>query len=129
MNWTPGTPGYPLVVVEGSATLSFNSGSMLSEATVGVNLNPVGTPYGGVTDSDTADSYPSEMRGLIWVTGNLTTSTSPKVVGCVVIGGALTTSGTLTLQYDPAIAASPPPGFTGTATLTIIPGTWQQVVE
>lgn len=129
VNWSPATAGYPLVLIDGSATVSFDSASTLSEATLGVNFNPSGAPYGGVTDSDTADTYPSELRGLVYVSGSLTTSGSPKVVGTVIVEGGVSTSGSLTLQYDSTIYASPPPGFTGSSVLKIVAGSWQQVVE
>lgn len=129
VNWAPATAGYPLVVIDGSATVSFDSAATLSEATLGVNFNPAGAPYGGVTDSDTADTYPSEMRGLVYVSGTLTASGAPKVVGAVVVGGAVYSSGSLTLQYDSTIYSSPPPGFTGASRLKVAAGSWQQVVE
>lgn len=129
VNWSPATAGYPLVLIDGSATVSFDSASTLSEATLGVNFNPAGAPYAGVTDSDTSDSYPSEMRGLVYVKGSLTTSGSPKIIGTAVVGGGVSTTGSLTLQYDSTIYASPPPGFTGSSVLKVVAGSWQQVVE
>ncbi len=130
VNWSEGTVGYPILLVDGSASLAFTKDTNLNENdAANPNFNPAGTPYSGSTDNDKTDSYPSEMNGLVYITGSLNTSNSPKVTGCVVVGGLVTTSGTLTLRYNAAYSSSPPPGFTGSATLVIIPGTWQQVVE
>ena len=49
--------------------------------TTGLNFNPSGatsTPYpwpSGVTDTDTTDSYPNQVRGLIYCTGSFQTQT------------------------------------------------------
>jgi hypothetical protein len=126
----PAVVNYPVLHWDGNISLDFNSGAPLSESALGVNFNPVGTPYQGVSDADTTDSYPSEIQGLVYIRGNITTSNSPKIVGNLMCTGAVTTSGTLTLNYAPTCFTAPPPGFVEMPVpMKVVPGTWQRLVD
>ncbi|MGD9689892.1 MAG: hypothetical protein AB7K52_09605 [Phycisphaerales bacterium] len=130
LNWSPTTAGYPVLLVDGSIALDFSSSTSLSEVSAGTNFNPAGTPYQGVGDADSTDSYPSEIRGLVYASGNISTSNSPKIVGNLVCAGTLSTTGSLTLSYDNASASAPPPGFFQTPVpMVIVPGSWEQLVD
>jgi len=129
VRWEPAVSNYPCLLVNGNITLQHWSAN-LSESTQATNFNPHGTPYiypTGTSDSDTADSYPSSIAGLVYVSGNVTTSNSP-TISLLMIGGSLTLGGTLTLEYDSLYLNSPPPGFF-TASMTPSPGSWRRVVD
>jgi hypothetical protein len=116
--------------VKGNIALSYTT-TPLSESTAPKpNFNPGGTPYpypGGVVDVDKIDLYPSLIDGVVYVSGNLTTSGSP-TVDCLVVGGTWSAGGTLTLNYDGAVYQNPPPGFGG-AGMAPVPGSWKQSVN
>ena len=55
--------------------MNFNfQNTTLSEATQGTNSNPPRTPYERVNNTDTLDSYPSLMKGLVYVSGDVDVS-------------------------------------------------------
>jgi len=129
VRWVPAVSNYPCLLVNGNITLQHWAAN-LSESTQGTNFNPHGTPYiypTGTSDTDTSDSYPSSISGLVYVSGNVTTSNSP-TISLLIIGGSLTLGGTLTLAYDSAYFNSPPPGF---FTVTMVPsqGSWRRVID
>ena len=80
----------------------------------GIELQSPRAPYpwpSGVTDSDTTDTYPAEIRGLIYISGNFQTQTA-STLGQVVVGGSITyKNGDYSLNYNPLYYSNPPPGF------------------
>ncbi len=129
VRWMPAVSNYPCLLVRGNMLLQF-SGANLSESTQATNFNPPGTPYiypTGTTDTDTSDSYPSSIMGLVYASGNVTTSNSP-TISMLIAGGNLTLGGTVTLAYDSTYYNSPPPGFY-TVTMTPSQGSWRRVTD
>ncbi|MBL8885500.1 MAG: hypothetical protein JNK16_02470 [Phycisphaerales bacterium] len=130
VRWIPALSNYPCLLVNGNIALQMSS-SNLSESTLATNFNPPGTPYiypTGTTDTDTSDSYPSSISGLVYVSGNVSTSNAP-TVSVLVVGGGLTVGGSsLTLAYDNTFFNSPPPGFY-TVTMTPSQGSWRRVAD
>lgn len=128
MNAAPAVANYPTLMVKGDFSFRMNSVA-LAEAS-GLNFNPPGTPYpypSGASDSDVVDSYPCQVSGLLYVSGNLDTQTQ-LTTGQTVVSGAITHIGGLTLGYNSTFFSNPPPGF---YSLKMIPspGTWKQVVN
>jgi hypothetical protein len=112
--------------------LSIASGT-LSEAAEGTNFNPSGVPYLGGTDSDTSDSYPSEIDGLVHVKGTLVMDQGSLVRGAIICESAAGTNAVdiksnVSVVYDPTLYASPPMGYTKSVTMSLQPGSWKQVV-
>jgi hypothetical protein len=103
-----GRAGQPALLVSGSMRFNGIAGDAL-ESTTG-NLNPVGSPYDGVVDSDTADAYPSLMLGVVYVTGNVAADGAGTAVkGVLLAGGRLTVSGAL--RIIPVTPTVPIEGF------------------
>lgn len=129
INWTPSVANYPCLLVSGPMTIDIDQANGLSEAgTPGVNFNPASTPYLGASDSDTTDSYPTEIKGLIYIAGSLTLGGNPKITGNLIVRDSITSTGSLTLVYDATWRDSPPPGF-ATTSVMISPGSWKQLVD
>lgn len=129
VRWVSAITGYPCLLVDGSIALQM-SNSNLSESTQTTNFNPPGTPYiypTGATDSDTSDSYPSSISGLVYVSGDVSTSNSP-TVSMLMVGGDLTVGGALTVAYDSTCFNSPPPGFY-TVNMTLSQGSWKRITD
>jgi len=133
LHWQPAVANYPALLVRGKMQFSFTGGT-LQEATAGANFNPSGTPFpypGGTTDSDQTDSYPSEIKGTVYVSVDLYANGSSPIFGPVVVGKTFTAteSQSLTLTYDGTYLADPPPGFAAPVKMRIDPATWKQVVD
>jgi hypothetical protein len=125
---SPAVSNYPTLIVRGDFRIS-TSGTLNETGTPNVNFNPLGTPYQGVANSTTTDSYSSKIQGLYFVSGSLTLSNNPVVSGGIVCGGTLTINGSLTLSYDDTFLNNPPPGFYLPPIMTPVSGTWTRVIN
>jgi hypothetical protein len=131
VNWEPAVKGLPCLLVQGPIAWN-TTNAALSETTALVNFNPSTTPYpylggqaGGTFNSNTTDTFPCQINGLVYCTGNLSTSNNPiQNKGVLVAGGTWSPGGTINLNYDPAFFASPPWGFGATVMLAKT-GTWR----
>ena len=106
----------------------------LSEAGIGINLNPPGTPFpfiGGTANETLTESYPSRITGLIYSTDDLEFNNTPNVTGVVIADHDIKVKATsLTLRYVNTYLNDPPPGFDiGTITMKVIPGTWKRTTN
>jgi hypothetical protein len=131
----PGNPAYATLIVDGGLRIAINSAATLSESALGTNFNPAGTPFKSSTDSDTADEYPCEVRGLVHALEGIAIENAPVVRGVVLAGleakpAAITVqSGSATVVHDPALVASPPLGYARSVVMTPRAGSWVQVVS
>lgn len=101
VNATTYDPRLPAIVWVGNLTFS-GSGSDLLESQAGTTLNPPGTPYMGVSDTDQLDSYPSLVTGAMIVLGDLTINGTLSVDGRVVVtGNVLASSGAIRVRPQP----------------------------
>lgn len=131
VNWEAAVANYPCLLVSGNMGVQMNGGGTLDEALLGVNFNPVGTPYQGVEDGDMLDSYPSVIKGLVYISGDSLMQSSPVFEGVVVVGNTLSTSTGLNLglTYNGLFLNDAPPGFGNQGTMVVSPGTWKQTVD
>jgi hypothetical protein len=121
--------GQPALIIDGDVIIEFEGGAnLLSEAQVGVNFNPSRAPYQRVSDYDTADLYPSEIRGLIHVTGDLILRSTSRIVGAVVCNGKVEIDDTPYVIHDPAIVQDPGPGYSTITGMEVVGDSWQQTV-
>ncbi|MFA6047054.1 MAG: hypothetical protein WC718_18885 [Phycisphaerales bacterium] len=91
---------YPVLLVKGVMTIAMDS-TDLSESAEQTNFNPSTAPYRGVSDSDQTDTYPSQIYGLTYVSGDLTIQTNSTFEGLVLVGGAVTAQNTTTIRSHP----------------------------
>jgi len=125
--WEPAIRNFPALLVQGSMDLRHDSTIPLSEATIGVSLNPVGTPYLDNADADISDTFPTIIKGLVYVTGALQTNDYPAFDGVIVCGGDVQIDSDMKLIYDATFLNDAPPGFGGGTAMELIPGTWQRI--
>jgi len=90
----------PALIITGHMAFEM-LGTDISEASLAYNFNPTGSPHNGVADSDTTDFYPSMIRGLVYVSGNVTTANANTIEGLMIVGGTMTIRNNLTLRYWP----------------------------
>jgi len=101
------------------------TGLPLGGAKGGSNFNPTGTPYENSVDTDTLDTYPSVIKGLVYVSGQLTipaTATGTKIEGCVVCN-TISIGSNLEVNYYNTYRDYPPHGFAQGPDMIVLPGT------
>ena len=128
VNWQPAIANYPALLVSGSMSMRLDA-TDLDEDQRNTNFNPLGTPYEGGVDIQEDDLYPSLIKGLVHVSGNLSTSYSNTIEGVVVVGETLNATAVMDLTYDATFFDNPPPGFFEVPGMRIIAGSWKQVVD
>lgn len=122
-------PNFPALIVVGDVEFKYTSDTQLSEASVGVNFNPPGAPYAGVTDGDLADSYPSEIHGLVQVTGQCLVSSNNTIRGLLNTGDKITVNATQTIAYDASLNSWPPIGYAKQIDMPLTAGSLQRKVR
>jgi len=120
---------YPTLIIKGDAEFNFISDN-LSETLALTNFNPPGAPYNGVTDILPLGSYPSEIQGLVHVTGIVTMKQTSRIRGVVLAAGtgadAINIEDTPELIYTPSLFTAPPQWYTKEVRMPIQLGTWSQ---
>jgi hypothetical protein len=118
----------PTLIVDGDADISFTSGPTALTEKYNINFNPPGAPYQGRTNNTNSDVYPSEIHGLVHVTGNLNLGATSLIRGCVVCGGTATvaTQGNVQIFHGDTLSDSPPIGYTQGAGQVLCQG-WVRV--
>jgi hypothetical protein len=109
----PATPNFPTLLVQGSFRFDHDSATPLDEYWAGRNFNPPGTPYEGQEDTDQDDSYPSMVKGLAYVSGDVLPNTAGSLAfdGVLVVGNQIECRDLFDLTYDSTFLNDPPPGF------------------
>jgi hypothetical protein len=128
----PARPDYPVLIVQGQLFLQYDSTTTLSEASAGYNFNPAGAPYQGVTDSDTSDTYPCEIDGLVHCQDQAQMGSNMLIRGAFICESNASTAvqinSATTIVYDPTLFTSPPMGYTTAVNMKAAPGGWKQTV-
>ncbi|GAB5405621.1 MAG: hypothetical protein Aurels2KO_38520 [Aureliella sp.] len=122
----PAISNFPSLLVDGSIEIKFDSNERLEE--VDANLNPPGTPYEGNENFDHKDNYPSVIRGLVYVSGNLNFVADAKDSDFegVVICGSIAANSDCSFDYQSWYMQYPPPGFGAGSQMQVIPGSWRR---
>lgn len=129
MNWKPAVANYPALLVQGNIEL-YTETSALSESSFYGSFNPPGTPYLGVEDTDVDDSFPAEIKGLVYVSGALTIPWSTVINGVLIAGGDINVNASAesTFTYDAEFINNPPLGFR-VGDMRVSPGSWRKNVD
>lgn len=134
VNWERGDGNLPTLIVSAAALSSVSltgSSNSLSESLLGVNFNPASTPYNGQSDTDTTDTYPTEVRGVVHIStllASVTVGQGFSLNGTLISEGSLTIDAGASFNYDAAVLNNPPaPYQTGSASMMPVPGTWSWV--
>ncbi len=103
----------PTLIVDGDLMLDYEStGEKLRERGENCNFNPAGVPYEGASDSDKSDTYPSEIRGLVHVRGNLILDSTALIRGAVICEKDIRCNGTNEIVHDEDLTELPILGYT-----------------
>lgn len=123
----PLTPNLPSLMVRGNLRVDLSAfltnAKTMSEAGL-VNFNPPGAAYLGVTDSDTSDTYPACLEGVVYITGELRFTDDAKLDGVAIARDVVVEDNeVLTLTGRRYAYDYPPPGFSAGSGLRALPGT------
>jgi hypothetical protein len=123
----------PTLIVAGDVEMAFTSDAiLLDEPILGVNFNPPGAPYDGVSDADLLDLYSTEIQGVAHIKGQLLMEDTAEVDGIVICESTVTVSGNNEFNWVIDHSFDPPFGYTDTdaaSPMMIVPGSWQHVVD
>jgi hypothetical protein len=129
VTWDAAVPGMPALLVDGKIKLQMTM-NPLREAAISKNLNPSSTPYEGAWNATMANVYPSRIKGLVYVSGDLEVGGDQTIDGLLLCGQKLLIKdGTLSALYDDRHLFAPPPGFRSSTVMSLNPGSFTQVVE
>ncbi len=125
---------YPALIVDGDVVFQYSSLlTPLSELLTLVNFNPPETPYDGESDADILDTYPSEIQGLVHVTGKVELKQTALVRGLLLCESTLSTDAVACedsqVVYNPSLFAFPPQGYTTAVKMIPQSGSWKQTVD
>jgi hypothetical protein len=127
LHWDPPFRNFPALIVQGNCTMAWRGDQQLDETAENANYNPAAAPYRGFSDSDQTDKYPGQIKGLVYVSGNLSITKPAKFDGIVIVGGATSISDAVTVSYSTNSRDYPPPGFSEGSAMRILPQTWRRV--
>jgi len=127
IHWEPAVENYPALMVQGGdVIMDWNGYGTLRENTIHINYNPPAAPYLGEANSDTDDSYPNVIKGLVYVAGDLSFTSHCVFEGAMVAGNNILVYDHLDLTYQSTFFDDPPPGFSAGTEMRIVPGTWRR---
>jgi hypothetical protein len=131
--WDPPSVDSPTLIVRSAGLLGTVNiqGSLtpLSEVTAGTNFNPPSTPYFGISNATSTDTFPSEVRGVVHIIGGtLSTNigSSAVVRGCIISDASIALSGGAHVIADPGILAVPPDCYITPTGLVMDHSTWRR---
>jgi Tfp pilus assembly protein PilX len=126
-SFEPAVPNYPALLVYGSIEFRMEN-TVLDEAARGVNFNPSGSPYEGSADTDQVDTYPSQIKGLVYVSdfAHFADGDTQIVDGMLVVGGQISVNSSdgFSVTYNSLFHSNPPPGFSDGERMVPVPGSW-----
>lgn len=126
----PAVTNLPALISNKQLNLFFTN-TALNESLVNANFNPNGIPYNESQDSDKSDTYPSEIRGVIYTEKKIEIQNSPSITGVLVGHEDINSkNATVTLKYNALyFERNAPPGFQAAPTYYIVPNSYRQVVN
>ena len=118
----------PALIVRGDIAVE-TSDADLVEADLDVNFNPFGSGFAD-QDAEANDMYASQIEGLVYATGDISTDNRPRIFGVVIAGGDITFRGDdVRLTHKPIYLSDPPAAFEGIAAMAVDPRSWAKAVE
>lgn len=125
----PADSQYPVLVINGDLEINIRSSeNSLDEDDWNTNFNPSTLPYNGVSDWDTSDEYPNEIRGLVHVLDDLLLKGSSLIRGAIIATDDVEVDGNISIIYDPSLYSNPPIGYANMS-MEIAQGGWKRVVN
>ncbi|MBC8108132.1 MAG: hypothetical protein H7Z14_16215 [Anaerolineae bacterium] len=118
---------HPVLMVKGSMTFEHDAGVLTDSSNR--NFNPPGSPYNGVTNATSSDTYPSTIKGLTYISGNVTFKKDGTASGPLVVGGTIASDHDLNLTSSNVYQTNPPPGFFDPPPMKVSTQSWAQAVD
>ncbi|MBT8486033.1 MAG: hypothetical protein HKO59_10585 [Phycisphaerales bacterium] len=132
VHMAPAVTSFPTLLVDGALELGLTA-TELSEVARGTNFNPPGTPFEGESDADQIDTFPSEIRSIVFAEDRITVVPDyTRIEGTLITRDDLITeSGAIIeLVHDPSVIDNPPPGFyVPDGGVRVAAFSWRRVVD
>jgi hypothetical protein len=111
IQWTPNGNNYPALIANAPID-DLTSSTVLSESSIGFNLNPASSPYLGVSNTNGTDNFPSAINGAIVSTKDILLGGQSALTGPIMSNQLIrVTSTNLTITFPSDLITNPPPGF------------------
>ncbi len=123
LRWDAAVSNYPALLVLGDLQMKVDS-TALSESLLITNFNPPEAPYEDQSDHDILDTYPSEINGVVYLSGQLNSPANlmeTRFRG-VAICRSINAASNCRFQYLPLFFDVPPPGFASGNPMVVSPG-------
>ncbi len=123
LRWDSAIANYPALLVNGDLEIK-SSTAALSESTMAINFNPTSTPFQGTMDADLIDEFPSEINGLVYISGkfNVSQDLYESTFRGVTVCQTMDASSSARFNYRSLIFDRPPPGFARGNPMVVSPG-------
>ena len=123
LRWDAAIANYPALLVNGDLVVKSTT-TALSEATLAINFNPTSSPFQGTSDTDLVDEFPSEINGLVYISGKLSAPQDlvESLFRGVTICHSIDASSSARFNYRSLIFDHPPPGFASGNPMVVSPG-------
>ena len=113
---------YPVLMASENLTIELD-GSVLDEAVVGFNFNPVEASFLGASDLSLDDSFVNRIDGLVYVKRQLTIGGVLRSNGVWLANeGVSILSANVNIRHRKLYFNEPPPGFVDYSDMTVAPG-------
>jgi hypothetical protein len=127
----PSRSDQPTLIIKGNAEFTYSSNATsLSETLTLTNFNPPTAPYNGSSNILPIDTYPSEIQGLVHVTGVVNMKQTSRIRGIVLAAATVNDSFKIhdesEIIYTPSLFTSPPQWYTTEVRMPVLRGSWLQ---
>jgi hypothetical protein len=111
ISWEPKGRNFPALIANASIK-DLTSDTSLNENSIGINANPMSTPYREAFDNDTSDLYPSLISGALVSTDDISLEGVSELSGPIMCNGDIKVKSTdLRINFKSDMILNPPPGF------------------
>jgi hypothetical protein len=128
IRWDPASDNFPILLVAGNFSFAL-SAAPLSEATLGTNFNPPAAPFNNASNTALTDSFSSELRGIIYTTGNIIVSNNLTLTGSLISPSTITITGSASISLNSNNTAQPPPGFQAMPVMRVSANSWRPITD
>ncbi len=126
VSWTTPNNTLPALMTDVDLTLNMSSAALANAGTL--DLGMAGVSIGDPMFEDGA-TLESAIRGLVYTTGMASIGNDTTINGVMIVGLTATLDGLSTFNFDRSFYDDPPPGFTSTPVMEVVPGSWRRWVE
>ncbi|MEM7477701.1 MAG: hypothetical protein AAF483_22155 [Planctomycetota bacterium] len=136
MHWEAAVANYPILLVDGDMDFALSRSPLVESSTSASTNSSLSADYytanpssnTGATPTTSSIAYPSQLRGLVHVSGNARMNGGDnEFMGCILSGNKLEVGGTMIMHHRAIYSENPPPGFRASQQMRVVPGTLRRI--